>query len=207
MTQPATTTPEAKGQAAPAPIGAPTGPSPQPPRWLERLCEGLFTLAAALILVIVALIVAQIAARNLWNTGLPRAEETARLAGMLSVYLTAPLLALRGQHVAVDVLVAALPRLPRLIAALAAELSMLAFGALTLWGGWLYLQRAWKFRTPALGLQNIWIFAPVMACFGLLCLIALWRIRASLHPGLRAPAAPFAPASGPARADAPQERP
>ena len=155
--------------------------APAPPRALDLITRGLFALSTGLLLLIIALIVAQVLARNLWNTGLPRAEEVSRFAGVLAVYCTAPLLALNGQHVAVDVFTNMMPRAPRLASFVLAELSILAFSALTIWGGWLYLDRAWKFRTPALGMQNIWLFGPVLICFALLIVIALWRILAVLR--------------------------
>lgn len=155
--------------------------APAPPRALDLVARGLFALATGLLLLIIGLVVAQVAARNLWNTGLPRAEEISRYAGVLAVYFTAPLLALHGQHVAVDVFTNMMPRWSRLMCFILAELSVLAFSALTIWGGWLYLRRAWKFRTPALGMQNIWLFGPVVVCFALLVVIALWRIWAVLR--------------------------
>jgi TRAP-type C4-dicarboxylate transport system permease small subunit len=155
--------------------------SSAPARALERVTNGLLAISTGLILLIVALIVAQIAARNIWNMGLPRAEEITRYAGVLAVYFTAPLLALQGQHVAVDVFTSMLPRLPRLACAVLAELSVLAFASLTIWGGWLYLQRAWKFKTPAMGIKNIWLYAPIMFCFLLLAVIAIWRIMALIR--------------------------
>ncbi|RHZ93975.1 TRAP transporter small permease [Cereibacter sphaeroides] len=158
-------------------------PAPAPPRALDLTVRALFGVATALLLLIVALIVAQVLARNLWNMGLPKAEEAARLAGVLAVYFTAPLLALRGQHVAVEVFTSHLPRGGRIAAMVLAETATLAFAALTIWGGWLYLGRAWKFRTSALGLPNIWYFGPVMACFALLAVIAGWRILAALRQG------------------------
>lgn len=158
-----------------------TTPAPAPPWALDMLTRALFTVATGLLLLITVLIVGQVVARNVWNTGLPRAEEISRFAGILAVYFTAPLLALHGQHVAVSVFTDMMPRLPRLVCLVLAEVSVLAFSALTLWGGWLYLSRAWKFRSPALGLQNIWLYGPVMVCFTLLAVIALWRIRAVLR--------------------------
>jgi len=155
--------------------------APAPPRALDLLTRALLGISTGLMLLIIALIVAQVAARNFWSIGLPRAEEISRFSGVLAVYFTAPLLALHGQHVAVDVFTNALPRMPKLVCFVLAELSLLAFSALTLWGGWLYLKRAWKFKTPALGIQNIWLFGPVMLCFVLLIVIALWRIGAVLR--------------------------
>ncbi|MFN4155321.1 MAG: TRAP transporter small permease [Paracoccaceae bacterium] len=161
--------------------------APAPPRALDLVTRALLGIATALILLIIVLIVAQVLARNLWNTGLPRAEEIARFSGVLAVYFTAPLLALRGQHVAVDVFTNLMPRAPRLACFVLAELGILAFALLTIWGGWLYLSRAWKFRTPALGMQNIWLFGPVVLSFALLAIIVIWRIAATLRAGRARP--------------------
>ncbi|WP_410218851.1 TRAP transporter small permease [Paracoccus sp. (in: a-proteobacteria)] len=136
--------------------------------------------STALLLLIIALIVTQIAARNFWNAGLPRAEEISRYAGVLMVYFTAPVLALHGLHVAVDAFTNMLPRLPRMVCALLAEASIFAFASITLWGGWIYLERAWKFKTPALGIRNIWLYGPIMLSLALLAVIAAWRIAAAL---------------------------
>lgn len=158
-----------------------TFPEPAPaPRVLEAAATALLAVATGLMLLIVVLIVAQIAARNFWNIGLPRAEELSRLAGVLCVYLTAPVLALRGHHVAVDVFVNLLPAMPRRLCRILAELSVIAFAGLSIWGGYLYLLRAWRFRTPALGMQNIWFHGPVLICLALLIVMAAWRIWALL---------------------------
>lgn len=154
---------------------------PAPPRALDLIIRGLLMLATGLILLIVASIIAQVLARNIWNTGLPKVEEMARFAGVFAVYFTAPVLALRGQHVAVDVFTNLMPQAPRGVSLVLGELSMLTFAALTIWGGWLYLERAWKFRTPGLGVQNIWVFGPVILCLGLLIVIAVWRITAIMR--------------------------
>lgn len=160
---------------------APDGDVLVPPRALELAARGLLAAATGLVLLIAALVVAQIVARNLWNTGLTRAEEITRLSGVLAVYLTAPVLALHGQHVAVNAFANMLPRLPRLACALLAEVAMLGLALMSVWGGWLYLDRAWKFRTPALGMQNIWLYGPVMLCLAALAVVALWRIWATLR--------------------------
>lgn len=154
---------------------------PAPPHALALMTRVLLILATGLILMITASIIAQVIARNVWNIGLPWAEEMARFAGVFAVYFTAPVLALRGQHVAVDVFTGLLPRVPRAACAILAELATLAFAVLTMWGGWLYLQRAWKFTTPALGVQNIWVFGPVLICLLLLVAISVWRVIAIMR--------------------------
>lgn len=167
-------------------IVAPPNSAPAP-RVLEIITRLMLGIATALMLLIVLLLVAQVFARNVWNIGLPRAEEITRLAGVLTVYLVAPVLALKGQHVAVDVFVNLMPRVPQRICLALAELSIVAFSAVSIWGGWLYLQRAWKFTTPALGLPNLYLFAPIMACFTMLIIISLWRVATILKAERIAP--------------------
>ena len=71
-------------------------------RLLSRLCEACMALAIALLAMVAILVVAQVVARNGFDLGLPWADELARFGGLALVFLSIPLLALRGQHVAVD---------------------------------------------------------------------------------------------------------
>jgi hypothetical protein len=61
--------------------------------------------AMVLLAVMTAFIVVQVTARNVFDAGLPWAEELARYAGLGVVYLAAPLLLLNGKHIKVDMLV------------------------------------------------------------------------------------------------------
>jgi C4-dicarboxylate transporter DctQ subunit len=63
-----------------------------------RLCLVAAILSLALLS---GLIVLQVGARNFFDMGMPWADELARYCGVALVYLCVPILAMRGQHVAV----------------------------------------------------------------------------------------------------------
>lgn len=140
-------------------------------------------LAALLLALLTVLVVGGVAARNLADLGLPWVDELARFCGIALVYLTVPMLALRGQHVAVDMLPKALPPVPRLWLEKAAELAMLVFCALFLYALHLFLGRAGKFETPALGMSNWLFYAPPLVGFVLLALAALARLFGAVPDG------------------------
>jgi TRAP-type transport system small permease protein len=148
--------------------------------------------AMAALFAMAVLVVAQVFARDVLHLGLPGADELARYAGLALIYLTAPLLLLQNKHVLVDLLINAFP--PRLRAAmdLLNELFIVMFCVFFLWGGWIFLQRAGRFSTPALGMPNLVFYAPVMIGMLLLTFIAvvrLFRLIARLRRGdLRAQA-------------------
>ncbi len=133
--------------------------------------------AAILLLALMALlIVGQVVGRNAFDLGMPWADELARFSGIALVFLCAPLLALRGQHVAVDLVPTMLqPRL-RLYALALVEAAILVFCLLTLYGFQSFLSRAGKFSTPALGMSNWLFYAPALAGFVLLFLVAAVRL-------------------------------
>ncbi len=60
------------------------------------LCRTAAILFLALMSV---LIVAQVIGRNLFDVGMPWADELSRFSGVALVFLCVPILALRGQHV------------------------------------------------------------------------------------------------------------
>ncbi|MBI1179635.1 MAG: TRAP transporter small permease subunit [Alphaproteobacteria bacterium] len=122
------------------------------------------------------LVVAQVVARNALDLGLPAADELARYACIALVYLAVPSLALRGQHVAVDILVQAAPRRLRRPLRAATEVAVLAFCAISLYALAAFLARAGKFTTPALGMPNTLFYAPAAVGFALLAAVTLARL-------------------------------
>jgi TRAP-type C4-dicarboxylate transport system permease small subunit len=139
---------------------------------LTRISVFCRTLAAAGLALMTALVIGQVVGRNLFDLGLPWADELARFCGVSLVFLCVPLLALHGQHVCVDLIPQALPNRLRRIVLIVGELAVLVFCALTLAGFHAFLTRAWKFSTPALGLPNWLFYAPALAGFLLLLLIS-----------------------------------
>ena len=155
----------------PSPIG----------RGLTALTTAFIWLSVGLLLAIRALISGQVVMRNLFAQGVSWADELARFFGIALVFLSAPQLARQGQHIAVDVFQALLPRLARRIALGLVELAMLIFSGLMLWGFVLFLLRSGQFVTPALGMPNLWFYMPAALGMGLMGLVALWRLQAVLR--------------------------
>jgi TRAP-type C4-dicarboxylate transport system permease small subunit len=148
---------------------------------LEKLSIACRTIAILLLATMSALIVTQVAGRNLFDLGMPWADELSRFCGVALVFLGIPLLALRGLHVAVDMIPQMLPPAGRRFCAIAAELMVLAFAAMALWALWAFLGRAWKFATPTLGIPNWIYYAPAAIGFALLLAITIARLIALLR--------------------------
>jgi len=148
---------------------------------LARLCLGFERAAMALLAVMTAFLLVQVAARNLFALGLPWAEELARYAGLGVVYLAVPLLLLHGKHISVDLLPSRLRGRAAWLLRLANELVVLAFAASFLWGGWLFLQRAARFSTAALGIPNWLYYAPAALGMLLFAAVALQRLLQALR--------------------------
>jgi TRAP-type C4-dicarboxylate transport system permease small subunit len=152
-----------------------TEPPPAPTAWPERIAAWAENLAIAMLLAMAALVVLQVIARDGFHLGLAWADELARYAGLTIVYLTAPLLLLGNRHVLVDILVSALPTRLRAAVDCLNEVLMVTFCGLFLWGSWVFIQRAGRFSTPALGMPNLIFYAPVM--LGMILLFAASLIR------------------------------
>jgi TRAP-type C4-dicarboxylate transport system permease small subunit len=154
-------------------------PTPPPTAWPERLAGWAETLAMAALLAMATLVVLQVVARDGFHLGLAWADELARYAGLTIVYLTAPLLLLNNKHVLVDILINVLAGRLRGAVDLLNEALMALFCAMFLWGGWVFMQRAGKFSTPALGMPNLVFYTPVMA--GMVLLFAASLVRLVRH--------------------------
>jgi TRAP-type transport system small permease protein len=139
---------------------------------LARLC---LVISILLLIAITALVAAQVVARNIFAQGLPWADELARFCGIAMVYLTIPYLLDKGQHIAVEFVPQSLAGAARMLVLVIADVSVVAFGALTLYGFYAFLERAAKFTTPALGMPNLFFYMPALAGMGLLTLVALAR--------------------------------
>ncbi len=151
--------------------------APAPPTDLPgRLTLWAEYAAMAALAAMAFLVVVQVFARDVLHLGLPGADELARYSGLAIIYLTAPLLLLQNKHVLVDLLISMFP--PRLRAAidLLNDVFIVAFCVLFLWGGWLFLRRAGRFSTPALGMPNLVFYMPVMLGMALLTYIAVVRL-------------------------------
>lgn len=145
-------------------------------RVLEALAAACRILAMLLLAALCMLVVGQVVGRNLFNSGMPWADELARFCGVAIVFLCVPLLALRGQHVAVNMVPMMLPERWRRWVSVFSELLVLAFAGLTLWGLHTFLGHAWKFATPTLGIPNWVFYAPAVIGIALLAVVTLARL-------------------------------
>lgn len=143
---------------------------------LLRISQALMAVAVALLALMGVLVVTQVVARNGFDLGLPWADELARYCSISLVYLAMPLLALRGQHVAVDMLPQLLGGKFRILMAAATEVGITLFCVITLFGMHAYLLRAGKFTTQAMGLSNWLFYAPSVVGIALFALISLLRL-------------------------------
>lgn len=149
---------------------------------LEATALACRTVGILFLALMTILIVAQVVGRNVFDLGMPWADELARMSGVALVFLCVPLLAIRGQHVAVDMVPMMMPPRARRIFLAAGEVMVLAFCALTLYGLQAFLLRAGKFATPALGISNWFVYTPAVIGFALMVLVTLTRL-ASLARG------------------------
>jgi len=149
--------------------------------WLAGACRGLEIVTMWLLGAITVLVLAQIAARDVFGVGAPWAEELARYCGLSLVYLALPLLLLNDKHIHVDMLVKRLHGLPQRVVLVANEAFTVLFCALFLWGGWVFMQRASKFSTPAIGMPNWLYYLPAFVGMLVFTLVALRRLSRALR--------------------------
>ena len=159
-------------------------PSISPLSAARRLLSGVARAGlwlSVLLLVFIALLVSgQVLARNVFSLGLPWADELARWAGVSLVYLTIPHLLDRGQHIAVELLPDRLTGPARTITLSISELAVAGFAGISLFSFAGFLERAARFKTPAMGLPNLVFYMPAVIGIALLGLVALLRLAALL---------------------------
>jgi TRAP-type transport system small permease protein len=150
--------------------------APEEGGWLAIACRGLERIAMLLLGVMTAFIVIQVTGRNVFDAGLPWAEELARYAGLGVVFLAVPLLLLRDRHVKVDMLLSRARGPAARVLHVVNELVILAFCLLFLWGGWRFLARASQFSTAALGIPNWLYYLPAAIGMVMFSVVSLRRL-------------------------------
>jgi TRAP-type transport system small permease protein len=144
--------------------------------WLARTVRIFERIAMLLLVAMTVLIVIQVVGRNMFNAGLPWAEELARYCGLGVVYLTVPLLLLHDKHIKVELLPARLGGGSKRALELVNELLVLAFCLVFLTAGWTFLKRAAQFSTAAMGIPNWLYYLPAAIGMVLLTLVAASRV-------------------------------
>ncbi|WP_417251912.1 TRAP transporter small permease [Castellaniella sp.] len=143
---------------------------------LPCLCRGFERLAIVMLLLTTSLVVLQVVARNVWQVGLPWADELARYGGLGVVYLAIPLLLLQNGHIAVDIISARLHGRAGRVLAVINEIIVLGFCGLFLYGSYMFLMKAGRFSTPALRMPNLLFYLPVVVGMLLFTLVAIQRL-------------------------------
>jgi TRAP-type transport system small permease protein len=140
--------------------------------WLSQMA--LWVAVVALIAA-TGLIMLQIVAREIFVAGISWADELARYAGLAVIFLGVPALLVRDEHVKVDMFLNMMPLRARRSFLIANDLLMVLYCGLFVYAGWLFLQRASRFSTPALGMPNLIWYLPAIIGMLLMLLVAIDR--------------------------------
>ncbi|WP_417417720.1 TRAP transporter small permease [Hoeflea sp.] len=143
---------------------------------MARLTDAGISVSIGMLALMAALVAVQVVARNMFDLGLPWADELARFCGIGLVFLSIPSLVIRHQMVAVTIVPDMMDSVSRRVLHVASELATLSFAGFTLWGFAAFLPRAGKFLTPAMGMPNWGYYAPALIGTVLIVFAAIFRI-------------------------------
>lgn len=156
----------------------------------ERLLNGLAATAALILLGAVLLVTADIVLRNLTRTGFPWANEVSEYALFFITVLTAPWLLRRGQHIRLDILLAAVPARLAWFMEMAADL--VGFAVCVVLVRYSLVMTLDSARLNSITIKNLvfpewWTLAPLPVCFILLAVEFVFRFQRLLagEPGRR----------------------
>ena len=149
-----------------------------------RLFNALASAAALTLLGMVILVTADILLRNLANTGFVWSNEISEYALYLMTLMVAPWLLRRGQHVRLDLVLAAIPARAAWLMEAAGDLIGLALCVLLVRYGVLMTHEAW--RIGSITIKNLvfpewWLLAPLPLTFLLLAIEFVFRLHRLLQ--------------------------
>ena len=143
-------------------------------RLYDRLLEGLAACAAVLLGASALAITLDVAGRNVGLGSLPWILEVSEYVLPLATFLVAPWLLRRNEHVRLDILLQALPRLGHVtnVVGLAVSVILVVYGVRTIFN---------SADQGAMVLKSVvfpewWLYVPVPLCFGLLTVEFLRRL-------------------------------
>ena len=153
-----------------------------------RFLAGLAMVGCLLLLVMMLVIVADVALRNLAIPGLPQGLAWSNEVSELMLYFitmsVAPWLLRQGQHIRVDIVLQALPRKTAWVLEWVGDVIGLAccvvlawYGALSAWSS--YISGSMNIKT--LVTPEWWSLAPLPIVFVLLAIEMLFRMNRLLH--------------------------
>jgi TRAP-type transport system small permease protein len=143
---------------------------------MARLADAGVSVSIGMLALMAVMVAVQVVARNLFDLGLPWADELARFCSIGLVFLSIPSLVIRHQMVAVTIVPDMSGDLVRRAMHVTSELATLTFAGFTLWGFAAFLPRAGKFLTPAMGMPNWGYYAPALIGTVLIVFAAIFRI-------------------------------
>ena len=143
-----------------------------------RLFDALATVAAVILLAMVALVTADIVLRNTLATGFAWSNEVTEYALYIITLFTAPWLLRRGQHVRIDMMLMLVPPRVAWICEAAADIIGLAASLVLIWYG--TVMTVQSARLGSITIKNLvfpewWLLAPLPVCFALLALEFVFR--------------------------------
>lgn len=138
-------------------------------RALEYLC-------AALLIVIVLIIFANVIGRYFFHAPLRWSDEVAQYMFLWLSYLGALAALMRGRHYSVPNLVEMLPRLPRAAVKTLSDLIVLLMLLVLVWFGWQLVDRLSFQTSPALGLPVYYAYVALPLTAALMAVVVCGQI-------------------------------
>jgi TRAP-type C4-dicarboxylate transport system permease small subunit len=140
----------------------------------DRLLQGLAALAAVLLGASALAITVDVVGRNVGVGTLPWILEVSEYVLPLATFLVAPWLLRRNEHVRLDILLRAWPRLGHVtnVIGLAVSAVLVLYGVRTILNS--AQQGAMVFKSVVF--PEWWLYAPVPLCFGLLAVEFVRRL-------------------------------
>jgi TRAP-type C4-dicarboxylate transport system permease small subunit len=143
-------------------------------RFLTHFEEIVATSALAILLVVMSL---QVISRYVFDDPFSWTEEVSRHLYIYMVFFGASAAIRDRSHVAVNMAVAYLPALPRLLLALGMNALILGFLGVMIWAGWSLVQRNLDVPTVTLEIP----FAMVYAVIPVTAALMIWRTIAQMR--------------------------
>lgn len=145
-----------------------------------RLLEACGAVSALLVFAMTALIVADVALRNVFRVSLPASVELTEYAMFFAAAFAAPWLLRRGQHIRVDILVMRAPPMAGWVMEVVCDVIGLTLSLLMSWYSIAMVLRSWRGET--LVVKNLifaewYILWPLPVMFVLLAVEFVFRLR------------------------------
>lgn len=121
---------------------------------IKKLCKFTTVLAKIYLILLFAAVFLQIILRNFFNMGSRQIEEFARYCSVSTVFLMIGVIALRRNHIVVDMAIKNLPNKSNAIISAIADLISAGFIASLLFSIKLIMKMNWNVRTPGMGMLN-----------------------------------------------------